>query len=105
MAGRPCSRLPWALVAASLLLVVIVLYLLVAAYLPARQRIASLEAELRDVYAREVQLQTRLSQQEQRGAVREQQIVAFAAEREALARRVEELEKELAAIKSPKRRR
>src|SRR5712692_9264816 len=100
---RPRSTIPWLLVAASALLVVIVFYLLFAAYLPTKKRVARLEAELRDTYTREAQLQTKLSQQEQKQSVREQEIAAFTAERAALARRLEELEQELAATKGPKK--
>ncbi len=103
--AEPRSTTPWLLVAASVLLVVVVLYLLFAAYLPAKRRVARLEAELREVYAREAQLQTRLNREDQRSAQREQQIAAFTAEREALSRKVDELEKEIAAAKAPRRRR
>lgn len=103
--ARPArSTLPWTLVVASVLLVGVVLYLLFAAYLPAQQRVGGLERELRDVYAREAQLQTRLQREQQQGAVREQQLAAFAAERQALTKRVEELEKELEALKTRRRR-
>jgi len=88
---------PWLLVVASLLLAVLLLYVLFAGYLPARQRVARLEAELRDVYRREAELQTRLAQQEQRHALREQQLVALTAERDALVKRLEDLERELSA--------
>ena len=97
--------MPWLLVTASALLLAIVLYLLFSAYLPAKRRVARLEAELREVYTREAQLQTRLNREEQRGAQREQQLAAFTAERQALSRRVDELEKEIAAAKSARRRR
>jgi hypothetical protein len=95
--GRP--TLPWTLVAASVLLVVIVVYLLFGAYLPSKGRVVSLEAELRDVYAREGELQTRLQRAELNGSLREQQLAAFAAERAALGKRVEQLEGELARLK------
>lgn len=93
---RPRAPLPWLLVAASVLLLVIVLYLFFAAYLPAKQRVARLEAELKQVYGREAQLQTRLAQQEKTYALREQQATALNAERDALAKRIEELERQLA---------
>jgi type II secretory pathway component PulM len=94
-------RLPWLLVAGSVLLVLLLFYVLFAAYLPAKQRMAQLEAELKDVYAREAALQNRLTQAENRHALREQQMQALAAERDALARRLEDLQRELA----PARRR
>ena len=93
--SRP--RLPWLLVAASVVLLVITLYLFFGAYLPAKQRVARLESELKQVYARETQLQTRLDQQQKTYALREQQATALTSERDALAKRIEELEKELAA--------
>ena len=43
VADRPRPQLPWLLVAASVLLLVIVLYLFFGAYLPAKQRLARLE--------------------------------------------------------------
>jgi septal ring factor EnvC (AmiA/AmiB activator) len=100
---RPRARLPWLLVAASVLLLVIVLYMFFGAYLPAKQRVARLEAELKQVYGREAQLQTRLAQQEKMHALREQQGTALTAERDALARRIEEIEKELAAVRGRRR--
>ena len=92
---RPRAPLPWLLVAASVLLLVIVLYLFFGAYLPAKQRMARLEAELKQVYGQEAQLRTQLAQQEKTYALREQQIAAISAERDALARRIDELEKQL----------
>ena len=97
VADRARAPLPWLLVAASVLLLAIVLYLFFAAYLPAKQQMARLEAELKQVYAREAQLQTKLAQQEKSHALREQQVTAITQERDALARRIEELEKQLAA--------
>ena len=105
MADRPRATIPWLLVAASVLLVAIVLYLLFGAYLPTQQRLVQIEAELREVYAREAQLLTRLERDTRQGGVRDQQLAAFTAERDALARRVEELERELEAAKRGARRR
>ena len=99
MPDRLRARLPWLLVAGSALLLVLLLYVLFAAFAPAKQRVVRLEAELKDVYAREAALQTRLAQQEQRHALREQQMQALAAERDALARRLEEVQRELAAAR------
>jgi len=96
VADRPRAQLPWLLVAASVLLLVIVVYLFFGAYLPAKQRLARLEAELKDVYTREAQLQTRLAQQEKTHALREQQATALSAERDQLTKRIEELERQLA---------
>lgn len=83
---------------------VLFLYLLFAAYVPAKQRVAQLEAELREIYAREAALQTKVAQQEQGTAAREQQMAALAAERDTLARRLEEAQRALAA-RGPARRR
>jgi septal ring factor EnvC (AmiA/AmiB activator) len=99
------NRVPWLLVAGSALLALLVLYTFFGAYLPAKQRIVRLEAELKDVYAREAALQTRLAQQEHRHALREQQVQALVAEREALAQRLEELQRELGPRAAPPRRR
>jgi len=93
------------LVASSVLLLALLLYVMFANYLPARQRITRLESELKEVYAREMTLQTRLAQHEQRAALREQQLGALRAERDALARRIDDLEKQLAAARQPARRR
>jgi septal ring factor EnvC (AmiA/AmiB activator) len=96
VADRPRAPLPWLLVAASALMLALSLYLFFGAYLPAKQRMARLEAELKQVYEREAQLQTRLAQQDKTHALREQQVTAITAERDALARRLDELEKQLA---------
>ena len=104
MTDAPRARLPWLLVAASVLLALLLAYTLFGAYLPARRRVASLERELKDVYAREAELQTKLAKNEQSHALREQQLLAVTAERDALARRMEELENELAIARGAKRR-
>jgi len=90
------------LVASSVLFLVLLLYVMFANYLPAKQRLVHLESELKEVYAREAALQTRLTQQDQRAS---QQLNVLRAEREALARRVEELEKQLGVAPSAQRRR
>jgi septal ring factor EnvC (AmiA/AmiB activator) len=104
VADPPRGPLPWLLVAASALLLVIVLFLFFGAYLPGRQQLARLEAELQAVYAREAQLQSQLEQHKKAQALREQQGTSLTAERDALTRRIEELEKELAAARAPRRR-
>ena len=86
-------RLPWILVAASLVLATLLGYTLFALYVPAKQRIAGLERELREVYTREADLDTRQAQ-------RERQLNAVTAERDTLARRLEQLERELAASRA-----
>jgi septal ring factor EnvC (AmiA/AmiB activator) len=93
----PRTTFPWFLVAASVLLAMLLGYTLFGAYLPAKQRIARLERELKDLYAREAELQTKVAQNEQRGALRDRQLAAATAERDAIARRLEDLERELAA--------
>src|SRR5438093_855084 len=60
---------------------------------------AGLEAELKNLYRREAELQTRIAQQDQRYALRERQISALTTERDTLIRRLEELEKLLAAAR------
>jgi septal ring factor EnvC (AmiA/AmiB activator) len=95
---------PWLLVAGSALLAALLLYVFFAAYLPAKQRIARLEAELKDVYAREAALQNKLAQQEHRDALRDRQMNALVVERDALARRLEDLQRELTG-RAPARRR
>ena len=104
MADRPNAKIPWFLVAASMVLLLLVLYVLFVGYLPAKQRVAGLEAELKDLYKRENDLQTRISQQDQRYALRERQISALTTERDTLIRRLEELEKLLAAARAAQRR-
>ena len=104
MTDAPRARLPWLLVAASLLLAALLAYTLFGAYLPAKRRLASLERELRDVYAREAELQTKVARNEQNNTLREQQLIAVSGERDALARRLEELEKELATARGNRRR-
>ena len=97
-------RVPWLLVAGSALLVLVLLYVLFAAYLPAKQRITRLEAELKILYAREAALQNTLAQQERRHALRDQQMTALVAEREALARRLEDVQRELTSRRPARRR-
>ena len=103
MTDAPTTRLPWAIVAGSVLLLVLLLYTLFGGYVPAKRRAASLERELRQLYAREAELQTKVAQNEQRHAVREQQIIAISAERDALARRLEDLERQLGVARTPRR--
>jgi len=78
-------------------------YTLFAGWLPAKQQMTRLEAEMKEVYAREAALQTKLAQQEQRATQREQQLNALRAERDALARRIEDLERELAVARARRR--
>jgi predicted Holliday junction resolvase-like endonuclease len=89
-------HLPWLLVAGSLLLVVLIVYVVFGAYVPTKQRVALLEAELKQVYHREAELQTKLLQEEQASALREK---ALATERDELVRRADDLQRQLAAIR------
>jgi septal ring factor EnvC (AmiA/AmiB activator) len=103
---RGRAIVPWMLIAASVLFAVLLFYLLFSAYLPTKQRMTRLEAELKGLYATEAQLQSKMAQQEQQHALRERQLRAITAERDALARRIEELEKELEAARpAPPRKR
>ncbi len=90
---------PWLLIVAGVLLACLLGYALLAGWLPARHRIARLEAEMREVYAREAALQSRLAQEEQL----RRQLDALQSERDALARRVEQLERELAGALARRR--
>ena len=74
------ARLSWMLVAASVLFVVLLLYVMFVGYLPAKQRVTELERELKAIYEREAELQTKLQQQD--GKVK----------------RLEQLERELAPV-------
>ena len=103
MADWPNARIPWFLVAASFVLLLLVLYVLFVGYLPSRQRVAGLEAELKDLYKREAELQTKITQLDQRSALRERQISQLTGERDALIRRLEDLEKLLAAARGQRR--
>ena len=103
MADWPIARIPWFLVAASTVLLLLVLYVLFVGYLPSKQRVAGLEAELKDLYKREAELQTKIAQQDQRSALRERQLTQVTIERDTLLRRLEELEKLLAASRGQHR--
>ncbi len=99
MADRPGARLSWTLVAASVLFAVLLLYVMFVGYLPAKQRVTDLERELKALYEREAELQTKLHQQEERHALRERGLAALSAERDALVKRLEELERELGPVR------
>jgi septal ring factor EnvC (AmiA/AmiB activator) len=103
VADWPNARIPWFLVAASFVLLLLVLYVLFVGYLPSRQRVAGLEAELKDLYKREAELQTKITQLDQRSALRERQISQLTGERDALIRRLEDLEKLLASARGQRR--
>ena len=100
MAEGPRPTFPWFLVAASLLLTALLAYTLFVGYLPAKHRIARLERELKDLYAREAELQTKLAATDQRQTMRERELSATSAERDAMARRLEALERELGTARA-----
>ena len=103
MPGGSRATVSWFLVAASLILAGLLAYTLFVGYLPAKLRIARLQREVKELSAREAELQARLAQIEQRSAGRERQLSSAAAEREAMAQRLEELERELAAARGRRR--
>lgn len=85
------------------MLALLLLYVLFAGYFPAKQRVARLEAEVKDVYAREAALQNQLEQL-QRGGPGDRQLQALIAERDVLARRVETLQRELNSRRPARKR-
>jgi septal ring factor EnvC (AmiA/AmiB activator) len=95
VADRVRAAVPWLLIAASAVLAVLVLYVVFAGFLPAKERAEGLEAELRALYGQEAKLHERLAQMEQQQIQREAQLRALRAERDELARRVAELEQRL----------
>jgi septal ring factor EnvC (AmiA/AmiB activator) len=103
MADVPAARLPWTIVAASVLSLGLLFYTLFGGYVPAKRRVADLELELRQLHAREAELQAKAAQNEQRQTVRERELIAVSAERDALARRLEELEHQLTTARTPRR--
>ena len=82
-----------------MLFAVLLLYVMFVDYLPAKQRVTDLEHELKALYEREAELQTKLHQQEERHALRERELAALSAERDALVKRLEELEHELRPVR------
>jgi septal ring factor EnvC (AmiA/AmiB activator) len=103
VADWPIARIPWFLVAASSVLLLLVLYVLFVGYLPSKQRVAGLEAELKELYKREADLQTKIAQQQQRAELRDRQITQLTIERDTLIRRLEDLEKLLAPSRGQRR--
>lgn len=95
------AAVPWFLVAASVLFAALLLYVLFAGFLPAKHRARHLEAELKALYAQEARLHERLARIEQHQAEREQHVETLRAERDELARRVEQLERRLGAMRPP----
>lgn len=96
MVHRLRATVPWLLVAASVLFAALLFYVFFSGYLPARHRVSRLEVELRDLYAREARLHTQIADLEERGRQRAQELHALHAERNLLARRLEEAERNLA---------
>ncbi len=99
----PPARRPWLLIGASLVLAALLAYVLFGAYIPSRQHMAGLEREIKEVYQKEVELQTQLAQALQRQTMLQQQVTALTAERDALARRAEELDQQLVALRKRRR--
>lgn len=95
VADRVRAAVPWFLVAASVLFAALMLYVLFAGFLPAKHRALRLEAELKALYVQEAHLHEKLAQIEQHQAQREQHVQTLRAERDDLARRVEQLEQRL----------
>jgi septal ring factor EnvC (AmiA/AmiB activator) len=103
MAVEPVPRKPWLLIVGGLLLAVLLAYTLFAGWLPARHQGRRLQRELEALYRREAELEARLAQLTQRAAAREQQLQALRAERDGLARRVADLERELSTARPGRR--
>ncbi len=97
------ARRPWLLVAAALALAVLLAYVLLGAYIPSRQRLAGLEAEIKEVYQKEADLQAQLAQSLQRIALLQQQVTALTAERDGLLQRAQALEQELTTARKRRR--
>src|SRR2546425_12332914 len=93
------ARRPWLLVVAALVMASLLAYVLFGAYIPTRQRMAGLEAEIKEVYQKEAQLQTQLARSLQKNTLLQQQLTALAAEREGLVRHAQALAQGLAAVK------
>ena len=103
VAAEARNTISWLVVVAAVVFVGLLAYTLFAGWLPAKQQVARLEAEMKDVYTREAALLTRMAQQDQRSTLRDQQLNALRTERDALAKRVEELERELASLRARRR--
>lgn len=101
-ASAPVRR-PWPLVAATLVLACMVAYVLFGAYIPAQQRMARLEKEIREVYKREADLHLQLAQSGQRMTALQKQVAALRAERDSLAERLRRTEAELTALNKRRR--
>jgi hypothetical protein len=95
MAFAPPPRRPWFLIGASVVLALLLVYVIVGAYMPSRQHLASLEAEVQAVYRKEADLQGRLEQAQQRTTQLQKELSAITGERDALVLRIRELERAL----------
>lgn len=96
-AGGPPGR-PWGLIVVGLLLAGLAAWAGVQSIRSAAQE-QRLRAELKQVYLDAESLRSVATQWQERSLLFEQQAAALTAERDALARRIKELEAELAALK------
>lgn len=96
-AGGPPSR-PWGLIVVGLLLAGLAAWAGIQSVRSAAQE-QRLRAELKQVYLDAESLRSVATQWQERAVLFEQQAAVLTAERDALARRIKELEAELAALK------
>lgn len=96
--GESMSGRQWGLILVSLLLAVLAVWAGIQSVRSSVQE-QRLRAELKQVYLDAESLRSVATQWQERALLLEQQVVALTTEREALAKRVRELELELAALK------
>jgi hypothetical protein len=93
--------IPWLLVVGGAMLAVLLAYVLFAGYVPAKQHITRLEAELKDVYTREAALQKRVADLEDLLVLRDKQIAMLQGLRGGSGRRTEPDERAPARSRRP----
>lgn len=98
--GGPPGR-PWGLIVVSLLLAGLAAWAGIQSIRSAAQE-QRLRAELKQVYLDAESLRSVATQWQERAMLLEQQAAALTTEREGLAKRIKELETELAALKGPR---
>lgn len=91
-------RRPWALIIASLLLAALAAWTGIQ-YMRGAARERRLQAELKEIYQEAETLRSVATQWRERAMFREQQTSALTVERDALSKRIREVEAELAALK------